>query len=331
MKTEKRADKERVCGMRIIKILCLITAIVVTFTTIAYAAEANFTASLLTAKDVDCKKCHTDTPHIIHAKKPVECVNCHGDKLSVSIPICTKCHDGPIHQVHAGKVSTQTCSYCHKNIGSVHNALISDAVCSHCHSDLLKVHGDNTSCTKCHKSAPSIVKPVKLEGMTLICQNCHANTSVATVHGLVEDKNGCYECHRGTSKVIGSEVPHIIHATLVDCKGCHEENQQVVVPKCTRCHDVDALHAFNKIGKLTAQSGLECSACHPGETKLSGPQTSPPEPEETAGEMQTISAPAETAEPQGQQSEGLKTPGFKAMMLIGALIIVYMVQRRRRI
>ena len=57
----------------------------VVFTTAAYAAEATFSASMLTANDVNCEKCHTDTPHVIHANKPVECVNCHGDKLNISI------------------------------------------------------------------------------------------------------------------------------------------------------------------------------------------------------------------------------------------------------
>src|SRR5659263_462358 len=107
--------------MRIGKIIILLIFISVVFTTAVYAAEANFSASLLTASDVNCKKCHTDTPHVIHAKKPVECVNCHGDKLNVTIPNCTKCHNGPIHQVHAGKVNTQKCEYCHKTIAVVHN------------------------------------------------------------------------------------------------------------------------------------------------------------------------------------------------------------------
>lgn len=128
--------------MRIGKIIIFLIFMSVIFPTAAYAAEANFSASLLTAMDVDCKKCHTGTPHVIHAKKPVECINCHGDKLTVSIPKCTKCHDGPIHKVHAGKVSTQKCEYCHKTIASVHTTLIGDAVCSHCHQDLINVHGN---------------------------------------------------------------------------------------------------------------------------------------------------------------------------------------------
>lgn len=310
--------------VRIIFSLFIMTAI---FTAAAYAAETNFTASSLTAQDVDCKKCHTDTPHVIHANKPVDCVNCHGDKLSVSVPRCTKCHDGPIHQVHAGKVSTQSCSYCHKNITGVHNALTSDAVCSHCHKDLVEVHGNESACTKCHSSPPEIVKPLKLEGSVLVCQNCHAQASVATIHGATNDKTGCYNCHKGTSQAQGSEVPHVIHATKVECKGCHEENGKMVVPQCTRCHDIDKLHAFNTIGKLTSQSGLQCPACHPGESNPAGAQAAPKIQETTSQPKITETAKIETT--QQPQAGGLKVPGFAGMLAIAMLATVYLVMRRK--
>ena len=312
--------------MKIGRIIILLIFISVVFSTAAYAAEANFSASLLTANDVNCKKCHTDTPHVIHAKKPVECVNCHGDKLTVSIPQCTKCHDGPIHQVHAGKVATQTCAYCHKTITEVHNNLMSDAVCSHCHKDLIDVHGNDAACVKCHKSPPGIVKPLKSAEMTLICQDCHSASSVATIHGEADDKKGCYGCHKGTSKANGSEIPHTIHASKVDCKGCHQENGQVVVPKCTRCHDIDKLHAFGKIGKLTSQSGLKCSACHTDETKLSGQQTSPSSP------ANTVVSPVETAKPGNTpeipQASPAKIPGFAGISAIGLVIAGYIIRKR---
>lgn len=246
-------------------LLILVAIIIMAAAQIGTHAEANFSVSSLTASDVNCKKCHTDVPHIIHAQKPVNCENCHGDKKSVAIPKCTKCHDGPIHKVHAGKVSTQKCDYCHKNIAPVHTNLINSAVCSHCHKDLIEVHGASDSCPKCHKTPPEIVKPLKSPEMILICQNCHPSTSVATIHGTVDNKQGCYNCHRGASKINGSEVPHIIHKNKATCKDCHEDNGKVVVPQCTKCHKIDELHAFGKIGKLT--SGLRCQVCHPEETK----------------------------------------------------------------
>ncbi len=306
--------------MRILKIIPVLILMAAVLTTAAYAAEENFQSSSLTAKDVDCKKCHTGTPHIIHAKKSVDCVACHGDKQSVSIPVCTKCHDGPIHQVHAGKVASQTCAYCHTTITQVHNNLMSDAVCSHCHTDLVEVHGKDASCTKCHRSPPDIIKPLKSPEMILICQNCHPASSVATIHGAVDDKTGCYNCHKGTSKATGAEVAHVIHGTKVDCKGCHEEKGKVVVPQCTRCHEIDKLHAFNKIGKLTATSGLKCAACHADETKLSATTATPVQT--TA--VQTA-APVKTAEPGPTE----QTPGFSGLLAIGILLAGYVIMRRR--
>lgn len=320
--------------MRLVRITCLLCAVAVILTTTAYAAEPVFSASSLTAKDVNCKKCHTKTPHIIHAQKPVDCVNCHGDKSAVSIPQCTKCHDGPIHKVHAGKVDTQACSYCHKNIASVHNTIMGETVCSHCHSDLINVHGKDSSCQKCHKSPPEIVKPVKSQDMTLVCQDCHAKPSVATIHGEVNDKKGCYNCHKGTSQYKGSEIPHVIHANKVDCNGCHQENGKVVVPQCTKCHDIDPLHAFSKIGKLTAQSGLQCTACHTEEAKPSGTVVAaPPEPTQTPTPAQTmVSTTVETVKTgiaqTPQDTAAVKTGGFEAVLAIAAFM-GYAVRKRR--
>ncbi len=308
--------------MGLLRITYLLCAIGFLLATASYAAEPNFSASSLTAKDVNCKKCHTNTPHVIHAQKPVDCVNCHGDKSSVSIPQCTKCHDGAIHKVHAGKVETQACSFCHKNIESLHSTLIGDTVCSHCHSNLIDVHGKDSSCQKCHKSPPNIVKPVKSPDMTLICQDCHAKPSVAAIHGEVNDKKGCYNCHKGTSKVTGSEVPHVIHAKKVDCNGCHQENGKIVVPKCTKCHVIDKLHAFDKIGKLTSQSGLQCSACHAELLPAASP-----EPTQASTPAQTVSAPVETAEV--PQDTAVKTSGFETVMAVGVLLTGYVVRRRR--
>jgi hypothetical protein len=206
---------------------------------------------------------------------------------------------------------------------------MADAVCSHCHKDLIDVHGNEAACVKCHKSPPGIVKPVKSEGMVLICQDCHASSSIATIHGAIDDKKGCYLCHGGTSKAVGSDIPHNIHATKVDCKGCHQENGQVVVPKCTRCHDVDKLHAFGKIGKLTAQSGLNCEACHSDTTKLSATQTTPAKVENTpAASVQT---PEKENISESEKKESAETPGFEVIPAIGLMLTGYLIRRRRSI
>jgi hypothetical protein len=161
--------------------------------------------------------------------------------------------------------------------------------------------------------------------MVLICENCHASSSIATIHGAADEKKGCYLCHGGTSKAAGSDIPHTIHANKVDCQKCHQENGQVVVPKCTRCHDVDQLHAFGKIGKLTAQSGLKCEACHSDTTQLSAPQTTPAKVEKTPVSPETTQI-GNTA--QGEREPTEKTPGFEAISAIGLMMAGYLIRRR---
>lgn len=305
------------------KVLIYVLLIIAIITATVQAEEANFSASLLTAKDVNCRKCHIDTPHIIHAAKPVNCENCHGDKKSVAIPQCTKCHDGPIHKVHAGKIE-KGCEYCHKNITPVHTNLISEAVCSHCHKDLIEVHGKSEACVKCHKSPPEIVKPLKAEGMVLICQNCHPKTSVATIHGDINERQGCYNCHKGASQLNGSEIPHQIHKEKESCKNCHEESGKVVVPQCTKCHDIDKLHAFNKIGKLT--SGLTCQVCHPGESK----PVEAKKVEDTVKQVQTVveDKKTEISKEKETQKEEKSIPGFG---IASGIVALYIIMRKVKI
>lgn len=313
------------------KVLILVLILIAITATVQ--AEANFSASSLTAKDVDCKKCHIDTPHIIHAQKATaSCENCHGDKRSVAIPQCTKCHNGSIHKVHTGKIE-KGCDYCHKNIVPIHTNLTDETVCSHCHTDLVKVHGDSKSCVKCHKTLPEIVKPLKTEGMVLICQNCHPASSIATIHGNEEEKQQCYNCHKGASKINGSEIPHNIHQTKESCKGCHEENGRVVIPQCTRCHKIDELHAFNKIGKLTTKSGLTCSVCHADISKPANVETTKTDTNITKKIDMSVNITktkiTETVtEPSKKEDKGLmKIPGFG---MISGVVILYMVTRKIR-
>jgi hypothetical protein len=101
----------------------------------------------------------------------------------------------------------------------------------------------------------------------------------------------------------------------------------VVVPKCTRCHDIDKLHAFNKIGKLTSQSGLQCPACHPGESNPAGAQAAPKIQETKSQPEITGTAKIETTSQ--QQAEGMKIPGFAGVLAVAILATVYLVMRRK--
>lgn len=246
------------------KRLVILIVILLAFFVPVASAEANFTAIGLNASDVNCKKCHADSPHIIHLNKPVDCVGCHGDKKSITLPQCTKCHSGLIHQVHGGKVSTQKCDYCHRNLASTHGSMHAITVCSHCHKDLFQVHGETAACAKCHLSPPDIVKPVKLEGTVIVCQNCHKAESVASIHGQPDNRQPCYNCHRGAKEINGSQVPHLLHAKKVSCTGCHGPNVKITSPQCTNCHNISDLHSFQKIALGTS---LRCQKCHPEESR----------------------------------------------------------------
>lgn len=311
-----------------IVLLLAIIAIIAAQTTVqAVQTETNFSVSTLDAGDVNCKKCHTATPHVIHARKQTAtCEKCHGDKLSVAIPQCTRCHTGTIHNVHIGKVSTQKCDYCHKTVNQVHINLTSSAVCSHCHRDLVEVHGESEACVKCHKSPPDIVKPLKSPEMTLVCQNCHPSTSVATIHGDIESKQGCYNCHRGASKLNGSEVPHTIHVDKATCQDCHQGGGKVVLPQCQKCHKIDELHAFDKIGTKT--TNLDCNICHPTvktprEVKSTQPaQTDVAPIGEDIINMSTTPITTENVEETQDSSKAPAVPGFGIISGIVALCLV---------
>lgn len=267
------------------------------------ATEQNFTAVELTAKDVNCRGCHVQSPHEIHKDKPVTCDNCHGTGTSIAIPQCTKCHSGPIHQVHEKKVQVVACSYCHTNIEPKHNAILNETVCAHCHRDLITVHnvGGTESCVKCHRSPPNIVKPAKVAGNTIICQDCHQAPNVKEIHG--PGNIPCYNCHTPWAKdAKPSQIPHFIHVPKVDCVTCHMENGKVAIPQCAKCHDVNALHSFSAIA-TKPQGSLSCSQCHPGTFGEGTPTV-------------TTTAPSET----GTQKQTEAVPGYEPIMAIAALI-----------
>jgi hypothetical protein len=275
------------------------------------------------AEDVDCLKCHPEDPHIIHTGQPVQCVNCHGETLSIKIPQCLQCHNGPIHKVHGPKVATEECSYCHSGIETFHTELISNTLCSHCHRDLVDVHGGpDVSCAACHAKAPNIVAPVKLEGTTVVCQNCHTATDVALIHGDAENRTACYNCHRPGAQEVqaASEIPHFIHIPAVDCNNCHlsQETGKVYLPECAQCHKADEIHAYNKIALKTAATGLRCSVCHPMADEDEATTDA------TAATTETPVSTVETEEP----STGI--PGFSAVLAISSLALLYIARRYRK-
>ncbi|MBN1134403.1 MAG: hypothetical protein JXA38_05750 [Methanosarcinaceae archaeon] len=289
------------------------------------SAEEAFSAITLDAKDVNCVDCH-DTSikgiHTLHEGTAATCVGCHGASLEIAIPDCAKCHSGPIHEVHIASVNTQECAYCHKGLEGVHNAALDMTVCVHCHTDLIADHGADASCVKCHENAPNIVKPYQTESMDIVCQACHMQSNVAAVHGNESYTEGCYKCHRPGQEAFGSQVPHNIHGMDVACVACHMDQDRIIIPECTMCHDVADLHPYATVG-LKSTDDLQCSACHP-DSYFTGeaPEETTEVPEETT------EAPEETTEAAEEEAE-TGTPGFGAISAIGAIAALYFVSRRK--
>ena len=300
-------------------------ALFVAMLAIPASAEEGFSVTTLDAKDVDCRlACHSANPHSIHAGKPVTCVNCHGETLSVAIPKCENCHNGPIHDVHKGKVATEDCSYCHQGLDSVHNTVLADSVCAHCHKDLIVVHGGEAeSCTKCHRTAPDIVKPVKTVDMDIVCQACHVSGSVASIHGNESNKQACYNCHRpGEGEVSATQIPHNIHIPDVTCTACHMEDERIIVPECIRCHQVDDLHSFDVVG-VKSKDDMKCNVCHPN-SYFGGSDVPAEVVENSPAEEVTTEESTEV-----ESEEGPALPGFGIISAIGAISALYFVSRRK--
>ncbi|HID26314.1 MAG TPA: hypothetical protein EYP22_00465 [Methanosarcinales archaeon] len=313
----------------------------VLFASVVYAAEEQFKSVTLTAENVDCRKCHTESPHVIHEEKMkqklVTCEKCHGDITKPTIPKCTQCHQGPIHQVHIKKVKVVDCKYCHKTIQKEHNdEILGRVLCAHCHRDLVDVH---EGCDKCHKTAPDIVKPVKLAQATIICQTCHAPNNVVDIHGEAKNTSTCYKCHipqvtpQG-GQVEADNIPHLIHLPdKATCNQCHMKEGKVIIPQCSNCHDLIGIHL---IAKLPQQwNKFKCSRCHPTGQGIAEAATPPPATP-TATQPPAIATPTKpvtetpTKVPTAEKTPSQGLPGFEISILVASLMTVAYLLRKHK-
>jgi len=322
----------------------LFATLILLIVALSVSAEVEFETLALEAKNVDCAKCHQDSPHTIHEEKmatgKVTCEACHGAALEIAIPQCEQCHYGTIHDVHIKKVATENCSYCHGDINAHHNREILDiTVCAHCHRDLVDVH---SGCEACHKTAPDIVKPVQPAGITILCEACHTEKDLVHLHGEETDTSSCYACHRPEGNKEGRNleadvIPHLIHLPdLASCEECHMPEGLVILPACSNCHDLTGLHLITVVPRT--QKGLQCSVCHP-ETSVSVPTVS--ETAETAETAETVETAAEAVKTTGadamttpqqdgfEKPEKKSIPGYTALLLTFAGVLAYVIRRTR--
>ena len=310
----------------------LAVIILVTLTAaVTYGAEVEtqFASLTLTADTVNCADCHKENPHILHKQKldagRVTCEACHGAAFEIGIPECIKCHSGPIHEVHIGRVKTEDCTFCHQDLEAVHYTVFGgkELVCAHCHGEIVAVHGEGMdSCVKCHKTAPDIVKPVKSGGMAITCQACHVYDDAATIHGDLDDPTGCYKCHRTTPNATVAEIPHNLHLPIgVTCEMCHiPSGNQIIIPPCSNCHDAVGIHMLSEIG--ISATAPECSVCH-GQS-----------PDKVVKETPTVAAatPVDEKPPEVETTPAAgETPGFEGLVAVAMLMLtaMYTMYRRR--
>lgn len=316
---------ERYIEMRKVMVIALATILLAMLVNPVSAEEA-FSAITLDAKDVNCVDCHdtsTKGIHSLHEGTAATCVGCHGASLEIAIPVCSQCHSGPIHEVHIGSVKTQECSYCHTGIEGVHNAALDMTVCVHCHNDLIADHGADASCVKCHDTAPNIVKPYQTASMDIVCQACHMQSNVAAVHGNESFTEGCYKCHRPGQEAFGSQVPHNIHGMDVPCAACHMDQDRIIIPECSMCHDVADLHPYATVG-LKSSEDLQCGACHPDSYFNGGAPA-----ETTEAPTEEHSAETSMEEEHSTEEADNGTPGFGVLSALGAIAALYFVSRRK--
>ncbi|MHB9010566.1 MAG: hypothetical protein ACYC3E_01045, partial [Carboxydocellales bacterium] len=182
-----------------------------------------------------CNDCHTNYP-VPH--RMTNCAGCHSEDKPIQN--CAACHPTWSHDYKV--LNTYECTFCH-------NAT---------YSYKIRSHGD---ITVLHTATISVD-----------CQNCH-NPSLSVEHPLHKDPTGipydCNTCHQSTRP----EVKQAITTKQKDCINCHAQggggHQHKVLlfeasPRvdCAQCHATDLIAKTTDLGKLHADKGLSCSACH---------------------------------------------------------------------
>jgi len=159
---------------------------------------------------------------------------------------CRLCHSNPaINTATAGARCTPTChsGTTHAGYAAGHATTAASAACKVCHTaDLAGIHGagvDFAKCAVCHTDPANGTK-------TADCASCHQGIDHEPAHvtPVTPDCTGS-ECHAGTSLT----SLHINAGTALTCYTCHDSVDPDVVSAisghnkaCTACHDAASPH-----------------------------------------------------------------------------------------
>jgi len=218
------------------------------------------------------------------------CRLCHSNpaiNTKTSGPRCTPtCHSGTTHAGYAAGHTTTAasaaCKTCHtSDLSGIHGAMTDFARCAWCHSD--PANGTKTAdCASCHAGIDH--EPAHVTPVTADCagSECHAGTSLTSLHINARTALTCYSCHDSVdAKVVAAIAGHdkactachdaasphgdeaVVHASTIGDAimlmgagpedGDHGSDWATWV-NCTWCHEQN----------LVTQHGSRCSLCHAG-------------------------------------------------------------------
>lgn len=209
--------------------------------------------------------------HAAHAKKKVECVECHkaveestrtGPELALTMDTCTTCH--------TAKKASNACDTCHTQIGldrpppshdKLWNVRHGQAVrrggvpqsrledCAMCHTE--------QTCIECHRrEAPrdhtQFWRANAGHGLAAAldrqrCQACHTTDACVECHTTNPPRN-----HRGSWG-----APRSRH-----CLGCHEKPAAAGGEGCFTCHDGTPSHLKAPAKPKGHRADDQCLLCH---------------------------------------------------------------------
>ncbi|MCM2359226.1 MAG: cytochrome c3 family protein [Geobacteraceae bacterium] len=240
------------------------------------------------------------------AVDPMECLGCHGDKISAekfgTSPHgrngCTSCHpegaDLLRHMTGRVKLEKVQCGRCHQqehaeHAGSVHEA--KGIGCAGCHADIHAVTGWRQDkrvvlrkCIGCHPQQREFLGSV--HGRAVLagsrdaadCSDCHGLHAVrkvqspATNEGRMFHTSACIRCHADEEMMARNNVSHTAVETYLE--SYHGKGYRLGFPEraagCSDCHTAHLVLPGEEPASTINRSNVVkvCTPCHSAATPL---------------------------------------------------------------
>lgn len=157
-----------------------------------------------------CTQCHTSesfiksTPNLAQSHELLNrednCLRCHTDHLGNQALITRSAQTPEAHKNLPSQIKKTNCSLCHERQGKESHRTLQQKDCIRCHK--------NWSWKSTFKHKKYLAKARSYEGMTKLCQDCHANGYHYTKGKVEATRKGCIFCHYGWDlKLHGKPIP----------------------------------------------------------------------------------------------------------------------------